>query len=56
MKGGERAKARGVVRGKPKLTHHQRQEVLARRDAGEAPVDIARIYDVRHSTISRLAP
>jgi DNA invertase Pin-like site-specific DNA recombinase len=53
--GRERAKARGVVMGrKPKLTHHQRQEALARRDAGEALVDIARSYNVSHSTISRL--
>jgi DNA invertase Pin-like site-specific DNA recombinase len=41
--GRERAKARGVVIGrKPKLTHHQRQEALARRETGEALVDIAR--------------
>ena len=53
--GRERAKARGVVMGrKPKLTHHQRQEALARRKAGEALVDIARSYNVSHSTISRL--
>jgi DNA invertase Pin-like site-specific DNA recombinase len=53
--GRERAKARGVVMGrKPKLTNHQRQEALARRDAGEALVDIARSYNVSHSTISRL--
>ena len=38
--GRERAKARGVVMGrKPKLTHHQRQEAMARREAGEALVD-----------------
>jgi DNA invertase Pin-like site-specific DNA recombinase len=53
--GRERAKARGVVMGrKPKLTHHQRQEAMARRQAGEALVDIARSYNVSHSTISRL--
>lgn len=53
--GRERAKARGVVMGrKPKLTHHQRQEAMARREAGEALVDIARSYNVSHSTISRL--
>jgi hypothetical protein len=39
---------------KPKLTHHQRQEAMARREAGEALVDIARSYNVSHSTISRL--
>jgi DNA invertase Pin-like site-specific DNA recombinase len=53
--GRERAIAKGVVMGrKPKLTHHQRQEAVARRDAGEALVDIARSYNVSHSTISRL--
>ena len=53
--GRQRAKARGVVMGrKPKLTHHQQQEALARREAGEALVDIARSYNVSHSTISRL--
>jgi DNA invertase Pin-like site-specific DNA recombinase len=54
--GRQRAKARGVVMGRrPKLTPHQRAEALARRDAGETLVDIARSYDVSHSTISRLA-
>jgi DNA invertase Pin-like site-specific DNA recombinase len=54
--GRQRAKARGVVMGRrPKLTLHQRAEALARRDAGETLVDIARSYDVSHSTISRLA-
>ena len=53
--GRERAKARGVILGrKPKLTQHQRQEAMARREAGEALVDIARSYNVSHSTISRL--
>jgi DNA invertase Pin-like site-specific DNA recombinase len=53
--GRERAMAKGVVMGrKPKLTHHQQQEALARRDAGEALVGIARSYNVSHSTISRL--
>ena len=53
--GRERAKAKGVKMGrKPKLTHHQRQEAMARREAGEALVDIARSYNVAHSTISRL--
>jgi DNA invertase Pin-like site-specific DNA recombinase len=51
-----RAKARGVVMGrKPKLTGHQRREALARRDAGEVLTDIARSYNVSHSTISRLS-
>ena len=53
--GRERAKAKGVVMGrKPKLTPHQRQEAIARREAGESLVDIGRSYNVSHSTISRL--
>lgn len=53
--GRERAKARGVVMGrKPKLTPHQRREALVRREAGEALTEIARTYNVSHSTISRL--
>ena len=53
--GRERAKAKGVVMGrKPKLTHHQQQEAVARREAGESLVDIGRSYNVSHSTISRL--
>jgi len=54
--GRERAKARGVRLGrKPKLTPHQQQEAIKRRDAGETLADIARSYNVSHSTISRLA-
>ena len=53
--GRQRAQQRGVRFGrKPKLTAHQQQEALARRSAGEALVDIARTYNVSHSTISRL--
>ena len=53
--GQERAVARGVRTGRrPKLTPHQRQEALVRRDAGESFVEIARSYAVSHSTISRL--
>lgn len=53
--GRERAKARGVRMGrKPKLTHHQRMEALARREAGESVVEIAKSYAVAHSTIVRL--
>jgi DNA invertase Pin-like site-specific DNA recombinase len=53
--GRTRAKARGVKFGrKQKLTAHQRQEALARREAGEALVEIGRSYNVSHSTISRL--
>ena len=54
-KGRKRAQARGVRFGrKLKLTAHQRQEAMARRESGEALVDIARSYNVSHSTISRL--
>jgi DNA invertase Pin-like site-specific DNA recombinase len=54
--GRQRAQARGVQFGrKRKLTLHQQQEALARRASGEALVDIARTYNVSHSTISRLA-
>jgi DNA invertase Pin-like site-specific DNA recombinase len=53
--GRKRAQARGVRFGrKPTLTVHQRTEALARRAAGEALVDIARSFNVSHSTISRL--
>lgn len=53
--GRKRAMARGVRFGrKPKLTPHQMREALARRDAGEPLVEIARSYAVSHSTISRL--
>jgi DNA invertase Pin-like site-specific DNA recombinase len=55
IEGRERAKVKGVVMGrKPKQTHHQRQEAIARREAGEALVDIGRSYNVSHSTIGRL--
>src|SRR5712671_5978036 len=54
--GRERAKVRGVILGrKPKLTSHQKREAMARRDAGEVLTDIARSYNVSHSTISRLS-
>jgi IS30 family transposase len=39
---------------KLKLTLHQRQEAIARREAGEALTEIGRSYNVSHSTISRL--
>jgi DNA invertase Pin-like site-specific DNA recombinase len=53
--GRARAKERGVHMGRPPaLTPYQRQEALARRDAGETLVDIARTYGVSYSTISRL--
>ncbi|MGA9867001.1 MAG: recombinase family protein [Acetobacteraceae bacterium] len=50
------AKARGVRLGRrPKLTAHQQQEARRRRDDGEPIRDIARSFNVSHSTISRLA-
>jgi len=54
--GRARAKARGVKLGrKPKLTEHQKREAIRRRDRNGEPVrDIARSYNVSHSTISRL--
>jgi DNA invertase Pin-like site-specific DNA recombinase len=54
--GRQRAQQRGVRFGRrPKLNVHQQQEALERRARGEALVDIARSYNVSHSTISRLA-
>ena len=51
-----RAVARGVKMGRPpKMTPHQMKQALKRRDAGEPMRDIARTYNVSHSTISRLA-
>jgi hypothetical protein len=53
--GRERAIARGVKMGRPpKMTPHQIKEALRRREAGEPYRDIARSYNVSHSTISRL--
>jgi DNA invertase Pin-like site-specific DNA recombinase len=54
--GRARAKARRVKLGrKPKLTDHQKREAIRRRDIdGETVRDIARSYNVSHSTISRL--
>jgi DNA invertase Pin-like site-specific DNA recombinase len=54
--GGARAKSRGVKLGrKPKLTEHQKREAIRRRDQDGEPVrEIARSYNVSHSTISRL--
>ena len=56
--GRERAKARGVKLGhKPKLIEHQKREAIRRRDRDGKPVrEIARSYNVSHSTISRLTP
>jgi DNA invertase Pin-like site-specific DNA recombinase len=53
--GRERAMADGVVFGrKRKLTHHQRLEAIARRNAGESMTVIGQSFNVSHSTISRL--
>ena len=56
--GRARAVANGVKMGrKPKLTPHQSKEAIRRRDKGnETLADIARSYNVSHSTISRLSP
>ena len=41
--------------GRPrKLTPHQRQEALARLEAGETQADVARTYNMDASTIGRL--
>ena len=54
--GRARAKARGVKLGrKPKLTPHQQREARQRRENGEVVREIARSYNVHHSTISRLS-
>lgn len=51
-----RAKARGVKLGRKfKMTPHQQREARERRDLGETLMDIARSYNVSHSTISRLS-
>jgi DNA invertase Pin-like site-specific DNA recombinase len=54
--GRARAKARGQSLGRPfKLTPHQRQEAIRRRDAGEETLaEIGRSYNVSGATISRL--
>lgn len=53
--GRERAKANGVIFGRrPKLSPEQRNEALARRDAGEQSGDIALSFSVSASTIYRL--
>ena len=54
--GRARAKANGQSLGRPhKLTPHQQREAVARRERGEVLTEIARSYNVSHSTISRLA-
>jgi hypothetical protein len=39
---------------KPKLTAHQRKEILARHEAGESQTDLALSYGVNQSTVSRV--
>ncbi len=53
--GRARAKAAGKHMGRPrKLTPHQRQEALERRERGDTLMEIAATYGVAHSTILRL--
>jgi DNA invertase Pin-like site-specific DNA recombinase len=53
--GRARARARGVKLGpKFKLTSFQRREALERKETGEPTREIARSFNVSHSTISRL--
>ena len=55
--GRDRAKARGVRLGRPsRLTHHQRQEILKRREAGEPLREIAATYNVHWTTIGKVKP
>ena len=54
--GRRRAVARGVKLGRRlKLTPHQMKEAIKRRDRGEPMREIARTFNVSHSTISRLS-
>jgi DNA invertase Pin-like site-specific DNA recombinase len=53
--GRARAVARGQKMGRPfKLTPHQKQEAIKRREQGETLADIGRSYNVSAATISRL--
>jgi len=40
--------------GKPKFTRHQQAEAIKRRNKDETLTEIARSYNVSHTTISRL--
>jgi DNA invertase Pin-like site-specific DNA recombinase len=53
--GRQRAKAAGIKFGrKNKLTTHQQREAIERRASGESIRDIARSFNVSHTTIARL--
>jgi DNA invertase Pin-like site-specific DNA recombinase len=53
--GRARAVARGQRMGRPpKLTAHQQNEAIKRRNQGETLADIGRSYNVSPATISRL--
>jgi DNA invertase Pin-like site-specific DNA recombinase len=53
--GRTRAQANGIKFGrKPSLTPYQRAEALRRRGAGETLVEIAKSFNVSHTTIARL--
>jgi DNA invertase Pin-like site-specific DNA recombinase len=55
--GRKRAMAAGVKFGRPpKLTLHQRQEVLIRLGQGDSLAEIARTFNVDPTTIGRLRP
>ena len=55
--GRKRAKERGVRFGRPrKLTSHQRQEALARLEAGETQADVGANLQRGRTTIRRLQP
>jgi hypothetical protein len=55
-RGDGEGKANGKGLGRPfKMTGHQRQEALARRESGELLTEIARSNTVSAATISRLA-
>jgi DNA invertase Pin-like site-specific DNA recombinase len=52
--GRTRAQANGVPFGrKPSLTAYQRAEALRRRASGETLVEIARSFNVSHTTVAR---
>ena len=53
--GRTRAQANGIKFGrKPSLTAYQRAEALRRRASGETLVEIARSFNVSHTTVARL--